>query len=75
MIEYPPKDLRVDLGYDEFLWKIVDRQEKKLRNQSIPSVKVVWTKHSEREPTWEPEDVMQEQHPHLFEEWRGIQVF
>ncbi len=45
IIDHPPLDLREDLSYDEYPWSIVDKQKKKLRNRSIPYVKVLWTNH------------------------------
>ncbi len=38
----------------------------KLRNRSIPYVKVLWTNHGKREATWELESTMRERYPHLF---------
>ncbi len=68
IVNYPPLELREDLSYDAFPRKIVDQQEKKLRNRSIPYVKVLWTNHSDREATWVLESTMWEQHPHLFKD-------
>ncbi|KAA3470424.1 DNA/RNA polymerases superfamily protein [Gossypium australe] len=34
--------------------------------KQIPLVKVLWRNHSSNEATWEPEDSMRQQYPHLF---------
>ncbi|KAA3465782.1 DNA/RNA polymerase superfamily protein [Gossypium australe] len=38
----------------------------KLRNKRISLVKVLWHKHGVEEATWESENIMREQYPHLF---------
>ena len=45
--------------------KIVDVQEKGTRRNRIHSVKVQWSDNP-RDVSWELEDVMRNQHPHLF---------
>ncbi len=45
IINYPSLDLQKDLSYDEYPWEIINRQERKFRNYSIPYVKVLWTNH------------------------------
>ena len=39
---------------------------RKLRSKNIASVKVKWKGHSIEEATWELEDKMREEYPHLF---------
>ena len=46
---------------------IVDRQIQKLRSREFPSVKVLWENHGKEEMTWEPEPLMRDKYPHLFE--------
>nr|GFB87215.1 hypothetical protein [Tanacetum cinerariifolium] len=37
---------------------ILDRQERVMRNMTIPFVKILWKNHPEREATWETEESM-----------------
>ena len=45
----------------------VDRKEQVLRRRNISYVKVQWSRHSEREATWELEEEMKQKYPQLFE--------
>jgi hypothetical protein len=45
---------------------IVDRKIKQLRNQTIGLVKVQWTWYGPEDATWENEDAMRIEYPHLF---------
>lgn len=47
--------------------EILDRREKKLRNKTIPLVRVAWSRHSPGESTWERETDMREKYPYLFD--------
>ncbi|KAL4302647.1 hypothetical protein GQ457_10G011090 [Hibiscus cannabinus] len=47
--------------------QILDRKIKRLRNKSIPLVKVPWKNHGVEEVTRETKAAMQEQYPHLFD--------
>ena len=47
--------------------KIIDRMEKTLRRKTISFVKVQWSGQTEREATWETEDLMRQKYPELFE--------
>ena len=60
-------ELNENLTYKEKPVQILDRKEQVLRNKSIPLVKVLWMNHGVEEATWEREDQMRVQHPHLFE--------
>ncbi|XP_020095062.1 uncharacterized protein LOC109714761 [Ananas comosus] len=60
-------ELREDMTYQEFLVCILAREVKKLRNRTIPYVKVQWSNHAKHEATWELEETMQKTYPHLFE--------
>ena len=66
VIEYEPLVDQEHLSYEEVPTRILDRQEKVLRNKVIPFVKVQWANHSEREATWELEGNLKERYPHLF---------
>ena len=59
-------EARPDLTSEENLEQISDREVKILRKKSIPLVKVLWRNHSSEEATWEPEEAMRQQYPHLF---------
>ncbi|XP_024177842.1 uncharacterized protein LOC112183735 [Rosa chinensis] len=61
-----PITLREDLSYEEELVQILDRREQVLRSKVIPLVKVLWRNHLIEEATWEPEEQMRKQYPHLF---------
>nr|CAD1843973.1 unnamed protein product [Ananas comosus var. bracteatus] len=68
VLEYEPVELHEDVTYEEFPVSILAREERKLRNRTIPYVKVQWSNHSRRESTWELEEKMREVYPHLFEQ-------
>jgi hypothetical protein len=66
ILDSQPITLREDLVYVEEPVQILDRKEQVLRNKVIPLVKVLWRNHEIEEATWEPEEQMQQQDPHLF---------
>ncbi|XP_017622023.1 uncharacterized protein LOC108466179 [Gossypium arboreum] len=43
-----------------------DIEEKELRNKRIPLVKILWRNHNVEKSTWEPEETMRSQYPHIF---------
>ncbi|XP_040946244.1 uncharacterized protein [Gossypium hirsutum] len=59
-------EVRPDLTFEEESIQILDRDVKVLRRKSIPLVKVLWHNHNTKEATWEPENAMHQQYPHLF---------
>ncbi|XP_040966317.1 uncharacterized protein [Gossypium hirsutum] len=59
-------EIRPDLSYEEESVKILAREVKELRNKRVPLVKLLWRSHNIEEATWEPEDTMRSQYPHLF---------
>ena len=59
-------ELRDDLSYEEQPVQILGREEKELRNKTIFLVKALWRNHLVEEATWEREDQMRSQYPHLF---------
>ena len=61
-----PVELKEYLTYEERPVQIVDRNDQVLGNKVIPLVKVLWINHDRDEATWEREDQMQTQYPHLF---------
>ncbi|GMJ04800.1 hypothetical protein HRI_004149200 [Hibiscus trionum] len=60
-------ELRSDLSYEEEPIRILDSDERVLRNRRIPMVKVQWRNRSPTEATWEIEGSMRKQFPHLFD--------
>ncbi|XP_052484890.1 uncharacterized protein LOC128039978 [Gossypium raimondii] len=58
--------IRPDLTFKEEPIQIFYRDVKVLRRKSILLVKVLWRNHATEEATWEPEDSMRQQYPHLF---------
>nr|CAD1838486.1 unnamed protein product [Ananas comosus var. bracteatus] len=67
VLDATPVELRDDLTFEELPVRILAREVRKLRNQDIPYVKVLWSNHGEREATWKLESVLQERYPHLFQ--------
>ncbi|WMV45430.1 hypothetical protein MTR67_038815 [Solanum verrucosum] len=59
-------EVNPDLMYNEKPILIQAREVKKLRSKKIPLVKVLWRNHSGKEATWEREEDMRIQYPHLF---------
>ncbi|KAI3797887.1 hypothetical protein L1987_33151 [Smallanthus sonchifolius] len=64
----PYGEIEVDnsLNYVEEPIAILDRAEKRLRNKSIPLVKIQWKHRKGSEATWEIEDEMRGLYPQLF---------
>ncbi|KAA3469569.1 DNA/RNA polymerases superfamily protein [Gossypium australe] len=59
-------EVRPDLTFEEEPVQILDRDVKVLRRKFVPLVKVLWHNHSSEEATWEPEEMIRQQYPHLF---------
>ncbi|XP_012461531.1 uncharacterized protein LOC105781543 [Gossypium raimondii] len=59
-------EVRLDLTFEEEPIQILERDVNVLRRKSIPLVKVLRRNHTTEEATWEQEDVMRHQYPHLF---------
>ena len=51
---------------------ILDKKIKQLRNRAIKLVKVQWTWYSREDTTWDHEDVMRAEYPHLFENFEKL---
>ena len=74
MAETPLKDtvpleevqLESDLTYEEKPIKILDTAERNTRTKTIKFCKDQWSHHTEEEATWEREETLREDHPHLF---------
>nr|GEX64639.1 putative nucleotidyltransferase, ribonuclease H [Tanacetum cinerariifolium] len=55
VISYLLDQIRADLSYVEEPEAILDRQDRVMRNKTIPFLKILWRNHPEREATWETE--------------------
>jgi hypothetical protein len=64
-VDHETIDLREDLSYQEHPIRILDEAERKTRNKSVKFFKVQWSNHSDKEATWEREDLRSE-YPALF---------
>ena len=64
----PVEGLGVDenLSYEEVLVDILDRQVKRVRNNEVATVKVLWRNHLVEGATWKAEADMRSRYPHLF---------
>ncbi|GJT22234.1 retrotransposon protein, putative, ty3-gypsy subclass [Tanacetum coccineum] len=63
---YPFDQIQPDMSLSKEPESILDRQERVMRNKVIPSVKILWKNHPEREATWETEESMRASYPHFF---------
>ncbi|KAA3470813.1 reverse transcriptase [Gossypium australe] len=59
-------EVRPNLSFKEEPVQILDRDVKVLRRKSVPFFKLMWHNHGSKEATWEPEEAMRQQYPHLF---------
>ena len=66
VLETPEIELRDDLSYEEQPVQILGREEKEICNKTVSLVKVLERNHLVEEATWEREDQMRSQYPHLF---------
>ena len=66
--QLPMEDLSVqdDLTYAEYIIKILDTLTRVTRNKVIKMCKVQWSHHGEDEATWEREEELRIDFPHLF---------
>ena len=61
-----PMKIKGDLTIEAKPVKILDRDEKVLRNKRVPLVRVLWRSSQIEEETWERESEMKEKFPNLF---------
>jgi hypothetical protein len=52
--------------------RILDRKSEQLHNRAIELVKVQWTWYGPEDATWEHEEVMRAEYPHLFENFERL---
>ncbi|XP_060965286.1 uncharacterized protein LOC133034251 [Cannabis sativa] len=67
VLSYETLGLQEDLSYNERPVKILNQNDRILRNKTITLVKVLWRNNVVEEATWELESDMREQYPELFE--------
>ena len=58
IVELQPLQFEKNLSYAEHPIKILDVQERQLRNRTQTFLKIQWSRHSEREATWELQSEM-----------------
>ncbi len=58
-------ELREDMSFEETPMRILAREDKRLRNRTIPYVNVQWKSHEECKATWEQESAIKERYPEL----------
>jgi hypothetical protein len=61
-------DLQDDLRYQEVPVKILDTVTRKTRTSTVKLCRVQWSRHSEAEATWEREEALRAEFPHLFQD-------
>ena len=66
--QLPMEDLSVqdDMTYTEYLIKILDTLTRVTRNKLLKMFKMQWSHHREDEATWEREEELRIEFPHLF---------
>jgi hypothetical protein len=66
--QLPMEELSVqgDLTYTEYPIKILDTLTRVTRNKVVKMRKVQWSHHGEDEATWEREEELRIEFPHLF---------
>nr|GFD45664.1 hypothetical protein [Tanacetum cinerariifolium] len=66
IVSYPFDQIQPDMSLSEEPESILDRQERVMRNKTIPFVKILWKNHPEREATWETEESIRASNLHFF---------
>ncbi|XP_073119566.1 uncharacterized protein [Henckelia pumila] len=66
VLNLEPLQLSRHMTYEERPARIMERQERRLRNKTIPMVKVKWLNHSDKEATWETDADIRTRYPELF---------
>ncbi|XP_020272011.1 uncharacterized protein LOC109847180 [Asparagus officinalis] len=68
VIDASELEIQANLATIEIPVCILVREDKKLRNKVIHLVKVQWNRKGAEEASWEHEEDMHRDHPHLFEQ-------
>ena len=66
MIELEDLEVEPNLTFPDQSVEILDRAMKRLRNKSVPLVKVLWRNQRTEEATWETEVDIRAKYSHLF---------
>ncbi|XP_073018047.1 uncharacterized protein [Primulina eburnea] len=66
VLNYEALQLALHLSFEERPTRILDMQERSLRNKVIHMIKIKWLNHSKEETTWETESEMRSRYPKLF---------
>ena len=64
--DYGELNVQPDTTYEEKQIKILYTQDKILNKKTIRLVKVLWSNRGREEASWEKEDDMKKEYPHLF---------
>ena len=67
VVELAPQLLEKDMSYAEHPIKVMDAQDRKLRNKTMRFLKVQWSRHSPEEATWELEEQLKKNFSSLFD--------
>ena len=65
-IDHRTIEINDDLTYPEVPIRILEEAFRTTRTRSIKFLKIQWSNHTEEEATWEREDDIREDYPHLF---------
>ncbi|XP_020245237.1 uncharacterized protein LOC109823374 [Asparagus officinalis] len=68
VLDAPEVEIHDDLTMIEILVCILTKEKNKLRNKMIHLVKVQWNRRGTEETSWEHEEDMRRDFPHLFEQ-------
>ncbi|XP_073152919.1 uncharacterized protein [Henckelia pumila] len=68
VLSLEPLQISPHMTYEERPIRILDRQERRLRNKSIPMINVRWQNYSNEEATWKAEADIRDYYPKLFDE-------
>ena len=68
VIDLSDLQLQPDFTTTEVPVRILAREDKRLRNKTIPLVKVLWQRHRVEEASWEREEDVRRDFPQLFDD-------
>ena len=66
ILNYGELNVQLDASYEEEPIRILDSRDKILRRKTIRLVKVLWSNRGREEASWEKEEDMKKEYPHLF---------
>ena len=62
-VDHETIELREDLTYKEHPVRVLDVTERRTRNKTHKFYKILWSNHSDKEATWEREDLLRKDYP------------